>query len=75
MGFDGSSITGFNAIEESDMAAIPDPATFQVMPRPIDEHGHEIGAKVARLICDVVKPDGTPYDATLASCCAPRSTG
>ena len=33
MGFDGSSITGFNAIEESDMVAIPDPATFQVMPR------------------------------------------
>ena len=30
MGFDGSSITGFNAIEESDMVAIPDPATFQV---------------------------------------------
>ncbi|HLE98855.1 MAG TPA: glutamine synthetase, partial [Gaiellaceae bacterium] len=31
MGFDGSSITGFNAIEESDMVAIPDPATFQLM--------------------------------------------
>ena len=34
MGFDGSSITGFNAIEESDMVAIPDPASFQLMPRP-----------------------------------------
>jgi len=32
MGFDGSSITGFNAIEESDMVAIPDPDTFQLMP-------------------------------------------
>ena len=32
MGFDGSSITGFNAIEESDMVAIPDPETFQVLP-------------------------------------------
>src|SRR5439155_9578297 len=32
MGFDGSSITGFNAIEESDMVAIPDPATFRIMP-------------------------------------------
>jgi len=32
MGFDGSSITGFNAIEESDMVAIPDPETFQLMP-------------------------------------------
>ena len=30
MGFDGSSITGFNAIEESDMVAIPDPETFQL---------------------------------------------
>ena len=62
MGFDGSSITGFNAIEESDMVAIPDPATFQIMPRPVDEHGHALGAKVGRLICDVVKPDGVPYE-------------
>jgi glutamine synthetase len=62
MGFDGSSITGFNRIEESDMVAIPDPSTFQVMPRPLDEHGQPIGAKVGRLICDVVKPDGQPYE-------------
>jgi glutamine synthetase len=62
MGFDGSSITGFNAIEESDMVAIPDPATFQLMPRPMDEHGEPIGSKVARLICDVVTPDGEPYE-------------
>ena len=33
MGFDGSSITGFNAIEESDMVAIPDPETFRIMPQ------------------------------------------
>ena len=56
MGFDGSSITGFNAIEESDMVAIPDPATFRLMPRREGE------AKVARMICDVVKPDGQPYE-------------
>ena len=62
MGFDGSSITGFNAIEESDMVAIPDPATFQLMPRPIDDHGHAIGSNVARMICDVVTPDGSPYE-------------
>lgn len=62
MGFDGSSITGFNAIEESDMVAIPDPASFQVMPRPVDEHGHALGSKVARMICDVVTPDGKPYE-------------
>src|SRR6476660_2875886 len=57
MGFDGSSITGFNRIEESDMVAIPDPTTFQLLPRPVDEHGHEVGSKVARMICDVVRPD------------------
>src|SRR5689334_25331696 len=56
MGFDGSSITGFNAIEESDMVAIPDPRTYQVLPATAGE------AKVARMICDVVTPDGNPYD-------------
>src|ERR671915_1047803 len=54
MGFDGSSITGFNAIEESDMVAIPDPATFRLMPNG--------GTKVGRMICDIVTPDGQPYD-------------
>src|SRR5207248_3602602 len=52
MGFDGSSITGFNAIEESDMVAIPDPATYRVLP----------DGKTARMICDIVTPDGEPYD-------------
>ena len=56
MGFDGSSITGFNPIEESDMVAIPDPTTFQVLPWRTGEH------KVARMICDVVSPDGMPYE-------------
>src|SRR5690348_1457845 len=56
MGFDGSSITGFNAIEESDMVAIPDPGTFRLLPRRDGE------AKVGRMICDVVKPDGDPYE-------------
>ena len=52
MGFDGSSITGFNAIEESDMVAIPDPETFRVLP----------DGQTGRMICDVVTPDGEPYD-------------
>src|SRR5438105_2347715 len=56
MGFDGSAISGFNAIEESDMVAIPDPETFQVMPWKEGE------TKVARMICDVVTPDGKPYE-------------
>src|SRR5437870_6488753 len=56
MGFDGSSITGFNAIEESDMVAIPDPTTFRLMPARQGE------STVGRMICDVVKPDGEPYE-------------
>jgi glutamine synthetase len=56
MGFDGSSISGFNAIEESDMIAIPDPETFQMMPWRSGE------SKVARMICDVVTPEGEPYE-------------
>ncbi|MEW6447156.1 MAG: type I glutamate--ammonia ligase [Bacillota bacterium] len=53
--FDGSSIEGFVRIEESDMYFRPDPNTFIIFPwRPRD------GA-VARLICDVYNPDGTPF--------------
>ena len=56
MGFDGSSVTGFNAIEESDMVAMPDPSTFRILPAG---HGEP---RVGRMICDVVKPDGEPYE-------------
>ena len=50
--FDGSSIEGFARIEESDMYLYPDYDTFEILPfRP-----HQ--GKVARLICDVYKPDG-----------------
>ncbi len=55
MGFDGSSIEGFARIEESDMVAMPDPDTFCLLPwRPREE-------PVARMVCDVLNPDGTPY--------------
>ena len=56
MGFDGSSITGFNAIEESDMIAMPDATTFAVLPWRPEEQG------VARMFCDVVTPERTPYE-------------
>src|SRR3990170_3640831 len=55
MGFDGSSIEGFTRIEESDMIAKPDPATFAVLPWRPSEQG------VARMFCDVMNPDGTPF--------------
>ena len=55
MGFDGSSITGYQSIEESDMIAMPDPSTFQILPwRPQEK-------KVARMICDILTPDKAPY--------------
>lgn len=53
--FDGSSIEGFVRIEESDMNLRPDPNTFVLFPWKPKE-----GA-VARLICDVYNPDGTPF--------------
>ncbi|MGI8596836.1 MAG: glutamine synthetase family protein [Thermoleophilaceae bacterium] len=56
MGFDGSSITGFNAIEESDMIAMPDAATFAVLPWRPESQG------VARMFCDVLTPSGEPYE-------------
>ena len=56
MGFDGSSIQGFARIEESDMIAMADPTTFQIIPwRPTDR-------PVARMICDIQNPDGSPYE-------------
>jgi glutamine synthetase len=55
MGFDGSSIKGFARIDESDMLAKPDPATFRIVPwRPTE-------AAVARMFCDILQPDGSPY--------------
>lgn len=54
--FDGSSIEGFARIEESDMYLYPDVSTMAIFPwRP--QHG-----KVARLICDVRKTDGEPFE-------------
>ena len=56
MGFDGSSIEGFCRIDESDMMALPDPETFQLLPwRPKDSNA------VARMFCDIVTPEGEPF--------------
>ena len=54
--FDGSSIEGFVRIEESDMYLYPDLSTLEIFPwRP--QQG-----KVARLICDVYRPNGEPFE-------------
>jgi len=56
MMLDGSSIRGFRNIETSDMYFFPDISTFKVLPwRPRE------GA-VARFICDIYNPDGTPFE-------------
>jgi len=54
-GFDGSSVTGFAEAQESDIIAMPDPATFQILP------WEESTGPVARLFCDILNPDKTPY--------------
>ncbi|MEN3008764.1 type I glutamate--ammonia ligase [Pseudothermotoga sp.] len=54
--FDGSSIEGFVRIEESDMYLKPDLDTFSILPWTTN------GIKSARLICDVYKPNGTPFE-------------
>jgi len=53
--FDGSSITGYGAIEESDKIALPDPSTFYILPWRKEK-------KVARVICDIYKPEGERYE-------------
>ncbi len=54
--FDGSSIEGFARVDESDMVAMPDSSTFAILPWRPRERG------VARMFCDIVQPDGTPFD-------------
>lgn len=56
MGFDGSSIEGFARIQESDMIAMPDPTTFQLLPWRPEEQG------VARMFCDIYTPEGKPFE-------------
>jgi glutamine synthetase len=55
VGFDGGAIEGFARSGETDMTAMPDPSTFQVLPwRPRER-------RVARMFCDIQAPDGTPF--------------
>ncbi|HEX7122582.1 MAG TPA: glutamine synthetase beta-grasp domain-containing protein, partial [Gemmatimonadaceae bacterium] len=54
--FDGSSIEGFVRIVESDMLLAPDLSTFRVFPWGDPE------ARVARVICDINLPDGSPFE-------------
>ena len=56
MAFDGSAVEGFARVDESDMVAMPDPATFSILPwRPRQN-------AVARVFCDITRPDGEPFE-------------
>lgn len=55
MMFDGSVVQGYSRVQESDMLAVPDPSTFELLPWVGDE------APVARMICDICLPSGEPF--------------
>jgi glutamine synthetase len=55
--FDGSSVEGFSRIQESDMHLRPDPETYAILP------GNHSEFKRARLLCDIYKQNGEPFEA------------
>ena len=62
IGFDGSSVNGFVPLEESDMLAFPDPATFQILP------WKSADGTSARIICDIRTPHREPFEGDPRSC-------
>ena len=56
MSFDGSSIDGFSRVQESDVLAVPDPNTFELLP------WGDPKAPEARVFCDIANLDGSPFD-------------
>ncbi|HKY13976.1 MAG TPA: type I glutamate--ammonia ligase [Microthrixaceae bacterium] len=54
--FDGSAIDGFSRMQETDVLAIPDAASFQLM------NWGDGGEVTARVFCDLVNLDGTPFE-------------
>ncbi len=60
LGFDGSAVDGFARVQESDMLAVPDAATFQVLPWRADG---DTGGGVGRMFCDIRTPQGAPFAA------------
>jgi glutamine synthetase len=60
--FDGSSIEGFARSDESDMRAVPDVSTFQLLPWRPKENA------VARMFCDIRNVSGLPFDGDPRQC-------
>ncbi|HEY1990658.1 MAG TPA: glutamine synthetase family protein [Acidimicrobiales bacterium] len=71
MTFDGSAIDGFSRVQESDVLARPDVNTFQLLPwhgrghgsglNPSEPQAGGLEAPVARVFCDIVNLDGSPF--------------
>jgi glutamine synthetase len=57
IGFDGSAIDGFARIQESDMLAVPDAATFQILPWRSEGDKTPVG----RMFCDIRTPEGEAF--------------
>jgi glutamine synthetase len=55
MGFDGSSIEGYQRIQESDMVAFPIATTAQVIPFKVG------GSRSIRMFAEIRNPDGSAY--------------
>jgi glutamine synthetase len=56
MTFDGSAIDGLSRVQESDVLALPDPKTFQILPL-----GGSGSDPTARVFCDITDLDGAPH--------------
>src|SRR5437763_8142494 len=56
MQFDGSAIDGYSRVQESDVLAIPDANSFELLPWGLDD------APSARMFCDIAHLDGTPFE-------------
>jgi glutamine synthetase len=56
MHFDGSAIDGFSRVQESDVLAMPDPNSFELLPFANDDDSS------ARMFCDIENHDGTPFE-------------
>jgi glutamine synthetase len=56
MTFDGSAIEGYSRVQESDMLAVPDSNTFEIVPWRGED------APVARIFCDVQRLSGEPFE-------------
>jgi glutamine synthetase len=56
MTFDGSAIQGYSRVQESDMLALPDPSTFEIVPWRGED------APVARMFCDIKHLSEEPFE-------------